>query len=466
MTPAANLRDVCRVLTVIFVLWQAVGAQAEQVSLAEPLGDSRPFRNTTEVITQGKVHTTKQDGAKDDLKLDATATFDFVSRRLPAAGRDAQSLREIREFSKAELKTKVSAYETSVILPADRNLIIANGSREGLTSYSLTGPLARDTADLLEIPGDPLALSGTLPPTDVEAGAEWKPADWVIQMLTGMEAVESSELKCKLEQVTPTAAKITFSGKIVGQKLGTNTAINVLGVEVFQREAKYISQAKVVYSIGSGVGAVNPGLETTVNVSVTRTPATDSRSLTDARLQSIPLEPSTADMRLLFEASPWGLRLNHDREWHLFQAIYDGGAPVAIFRMMKQGSLIAQCNVSPVASAAPGQTPPLEKFEADVAQSLGDRLGNVISREKLPSEKGRQIFRLAVSGNVMMKSEGGDRKPLAMNWIYYLVSDANGRQASFVFSVEPALLEQLGTVDREVVSSIEFLAPQQSASRR
>lgn len=439
-------------------------AQAEPIRLGERLPDQRVFSNTTEIATQGKVHTTKADGGKDELQLDATASFEFLSRRLPAAGRDAQAVRELREFLKAELRTKVSGYETSAQLPPDRRLIVANGKREGLTSYSLQGPLSREAADLLEIPGDPLALGGTLPIGEVDVGGEWVPEDWVLQMLTGVEAVQKSELKCKLEQVTAAAAKFTFSGKIVGQKLGTNTAINVLGVAIFLRDAQYISQAKVSYSIAGDVGAVNPGLQTSVTVTFSRSLAQNPGNLTDERVQSIPLEAPPQEARLTYEAPPWGIRLSHDRDWHLFQALYDGAAPVAIFRLMKQGSLVAQCNMSPAPNSLPGQPVPLEKFEADIAQSLGDRLGEVLSREKLPVQNGRQVYRLAVSGNVMLKSDAG-RKPLPMTWIYYLVSDPQGRQASFVFSVEPALMEQLGTLDRELVGTLEF-TPAKQASRK
>jgi hypothetical protein len=316
--------------------------------------------------------------------------------------------------------------------------------------------LTRETVDLLEIPGDPLTLLALLPVADVHVGEEWTPADWVLQMLTGLEAVETSALKCKLEQASPAAAKVSFAGKITGQRLGTNTSVEVNGVLVFNLEEKYLSQAKTIYTIVSDVGAVNPGLNMKVTAALTRKPAGSVGSLTEPLLASIPLQAPQEQLQLVYLAEPWKMELSHRRDWHLFQAIYDGGAPVAILRLVELGSLVSQCNVSPAPSAVPGQTTPLERFESDIEQSLGERFREILSRERIPTEDGRLIYRVVAAGNVVIKSNKG-RSDIPMNWIYYLVAHPQGRQASFVFSVEPPLLEQLKDQDRELVLSLRFL---------
>ncbi len=425
------------------------------VKMAESPLDQTTYSVQSQITTTGKVQAPTGADQKADLDLKASVEFDFLSRRLPSAGRDALALREAREFSKASLTTTVANYETKAELPADRRLIVANGHREGIVSYSTQGTLTRETLDLLEIPGDPLALLALLPATEVRVGEEWTPADWVIQMLTGVEAVESSELKCKLDQATPSTAKVTFQGTIKGQRLGTNTSVAVVGAFLFNLEKQYLSQAKTVYTVKSDVGTVNPGLEMQVNTSLTRAPVSRQGRLTDAYLDGIPLEPSPADLALEYQAGPWGITLEHDRDWHLFQAVYDASAPVAILRLVELGSLIAQCNLSPVPNTVPGRPTPLEKFEADIEASLGERFGEFVSREKIPTTDGRQIYRAEVTGNVVMKSTKG-RIDLPMHWIYYLVSDPQGRQASFVFSVEPPLLEQLKGRDQELVTSLKF----------
>jgi len=434
------------------------------IKLAESPLEQRPFLVKSQITTSGKVQAATGKGEKEELALKANVVFEFHSRRLPSAGRDALALREAREFSAAKLTTTVSTFETQAELPADRQLIISNGDREGIVSYSPQGALTREAVDLLEIPGDPLSLLALLPLTDVRIAEEWVPADWVMQMLTGVEAVETSELKCRLDQATDTAAKVTFHGKIKGQRLGTNTTVSVAGAFLFNREQNYLSQSKTIYTITSDVGTVNPGLEMQVTTLLSRTLDETPGRLTDEFLASIPLEAPPDALGLTYQAAPWGMTLQHERNWHLFQAVYDATAPVAILRLVELGSLVAQCNMAPAPPAPDGKTTPLERFEADIQQSLGERFGEIVSREKMPTDDGRQIFRVEVSGNVVIKSVQG-RADIPMLWIYYLVTDPQGRQASFVFSVEPKLMEQLRGRDRDLVASLKFVPPIRNASR-
>lgn len=444
---------------IALVLIAATAVQAEPVKLAEPFSNQRPYSTQTSISTRGKVYTVKTGGGREELDMSADVEFDFLGRRLPPAGREASAFREARQFIQARLNTTVAGHTTSIELAPDRRLIVAHGDREGIFSYSPQGPLTRETVDLLEIPGDPLALLALLPPTDVRTAEEWSPADWVLQMLTGVEAVESSDVKCRLDQATEAFAKVTFNGKITGQRLGTNISVNVVGVFLFNLETQYLSQAKTIYTIKSDVGTINPGLDMSVTTTLTRNPTGSPGGLTDEFLSGIPLDPPPNALSLQYTAAPWGLDLRHSRDWHLFQAVYDGGAPVAILRLMDEGSLISQCNLSPAPTVPAGQTTPLEQFEADIQQSLGERFGEVLSREKIPAPDGRQIYRVAVQGNVVIKSVKG-RADIPMNWIYYLVANPQGRQASLVFSVEPALLEQLRGRDRELVMNLNFVTPQ------
>ena len=454
----ARMAACCRLrgaFTALSLFCSVSTAFAEKMELAEPVSDDRVFQVESSITSSGKVLTAQTGGEKDELPMQADVSFQFLSRRLPPAGRDALALRELRDFSTAQLKTTVSDYETSFALPERRSLVVANGTREGILSYSPQGPLTRETADLLEIPGDPLALRAMLPLTGVEPGEEWSPPDWALQLLTGIEAVESQELKCRLDKATPTAAKITFRGAIKGQKHGANTTVDVVGAMIFDREQSFLSQAKTVYTISSDIGTVNPGLEMQVTATVSRTPSTATGQLTKERLSGIPLEAPEDQLRLIFDASPWGMTISHSRDWHLFRAIFDGGAPVAIFRLIELGSLVAQCNMSPLPRVSGNQKIGMQEFEADIQKSLGERFGEIISRDIVPLEDGREMIRIAVSGNVILTSKDG-RADMPMTWIYYLVKDNRGHRASFVFQIEPALLEQLGTRDREIVSSLLF----------
>jgi hypothetical protein len=196
-------------------------------------------------------------------------------------------------------------------------------------------------------------------------------------------------------------------------------------------------------------------------VRIKRTIAEKSGRLTDALVKAIPISPEEDALSLLFDAEPWGARMRHSRDWYLFHAVMEGPAQVAILRLIDRGSLIAQCNVSPIAAVAPGQTTPLEQFEADIKASLKNRLKSITAREQVNVDNGMKVFRVVAEGQFTIKGKANEKDAettVPTHWIYYLCTAPNGQQASFVFAVESSLLEQMGSKDEELVRSLQFVA--------
>lgn len=444
-------------LLALIIVFGASRALAAPIEIVEPATDSRIFTTKSEVQTKGNVFTLNAEGEKESLGLSATAQLQFHARRLPPAGRDAEALRAVREFISAGVETEVSGYKTSAALPAQLKTVVAAGTREGIRSHCPQVLMTREALDLLEMPGDPLALVALLPLETVEVQAEWSPPEWAAQMLAGVEAAETSVIKCQLESVDQGYALITVTGNVAGQRLGSVSTVRFTGRIQYNIAEKFISGARLRYEVKSDVGTINPGLEAQVDVNFTRTLAAAPGLLTDAYLESIPLNTPSAALELVFDAVPWGLRLLHSRGWHLFQAVYDGQHPVAILRFMEQGALVSQCNIAPVLAAAPGQRTPPAQFEKDIQASLGNRLLQLTEQEDIPTKNGQFIYRVVAVGEVEIKGDKGAVK-LPMNWIYYLCTNPDGRQVSFVFAVEPHLRETLGQEDRNMVTSVSFFA--------
>jgi hypothetical protein len=315
--------------------------------------------------------------------------------------------------------------------------------------------MARESVDLLELPGDPLIMSALLPRSPVTPGAQWKAPEWAAQMLASLEAVDTAELNCRLASATAAAAVIEFNGAVHGQRYGANSDVVITGRMTFDRQAQLIRQATAKYEIKSSVGTINPGIDAIVDVTVERMPAESPGRLTDAVAEAIPLEPPAGDLQLEFSATPWGVTLSFDRKWFVFQALLEGTPQVAILRLMENGSLICQCNLSPIAAAAPGLHTPINQFEADIQAVLGDKFKSFTSREQLPTDDGRTILRLVATGEMTVNGEQG-AVTLPMNWIYYLCADRTGKQMSFVFVVEPEYMKLLAGRDLEMVKSVRF----------
>jgi hypothetical protein len=177
--------------------------------------------------------------------------------------------------------------------------------------------------------------------------------------------------------------------------------------------------------------------------------------LTDQFASANSLQPDDSQLLLQFDAEPWGMNFRHGRDWYVFQAILESNPKVVILRLMDQGSLICQCNISPVPAAPAGEHASLDQFEADIAEALGDNLERIVSRDEIPSDDERKIFRFVTEGHIQVAGNAGAVE-IGMQWIYYLVAAPSGKQVSAVFAIEPAYLETLAGRDVEMMRRVRF----------
>jgi hypothetical protein len=452
----------------VVIAWLAAVAAADEgraagLKLSEAPGDLRVFAVSVDVATQGKAMTSAGPGQTKDLPLQSTAKFAFRERRLPPAGRDAKALRAVREFASATMSATVDNTPTSIVLPAEMRTIVATGRREGLLNYSPQALLTRDQVDLLDMPGDPLPLIATLPFAEVEPGQSWPVPEWAAQMLTGIEAVESATMTGTLVSVAGREAAIKLEGTVAGLRDGAKTNVSLSGTLTYDSTQQYLSRAALAYTIKADVGSVAPGLEATVQVKLTRQPTQDAGTLTDALAASIPIEPPAESLRLVFDATPWATRLLHDRSWFVFHAVLDQPPKVAILRLVEQGGLVCQCNISPIPDAAPGTQTPVDQFQRDIQTVLGDTFRGFKSQQAYRIADGRMVIEVVATGEVQVQREEGAFL-MPMEWHYYLCTEPGGRQISFVFALDPKLAPQLAGRDKVLVNDLQFL-PVQAARK-
>lgn len=432
-------------------------AFAERLELRESPLLSDTLKCQATVGSKGNVFFTKSETNRTSEPLEAAASFQFIERRLPGAGRDARAFRAVRHFQTATLTTTVGNHPTQVELPQTAALIVSEGHREGIRHYSPQQKLDRDALDLLEIPGDPLVLAALLPIEGVQIEDEWKPSDWVMQMLTGIEAVETSTLTCQLTAANKISAKINFNGSIKGQRYGAETEVSVKGTLIFDRRTSHVARTQAIYTIKADVGTIYPGLDLVVTSNLSRDVTSEIGSLTEQLLESIPIEAPEEQRELRFSAPEWGITVNHAREWHLFSHIPEGTNPVAIFRLVEQGTLVCQCNIVPRLRIPRGQTIPREHYESEIQEGLGQSFKKFGENQTYQTGDGRTIHRVVAEGEQEIKGLKGSAL-IPMTWIYYLVGEPSGRQLSFLFAVETSLVEQLADRDRRFVDQQRFTA--------
>lgn len=416
------------------------------VTLAEPATDQRTFSVRSRLQVEGNIQTATPGGKSVGLTMKVDAKLSYLERRLPAAGKGAEALRSLRNYETAEASIDIGGRKTVNQLHESRRVIVAEGERPGVRVWSPNGPMTYDMLELLRTPGDSLALLGLLPVDEVSADSNWEPADWVISMLTGVEAVSKSELKCRITRLDDQYAIIEVVGSLEGAVLGALTKINVTGQVACDLSKKIIRQAKITQTEERAVGAVSPGMKVTATMYVDRQVAPNSGPLTDKLLATVPINPSSENLSLIFN-TPWNLRFSFDRNWHIFHQTGD----VAVLRLMENGGLVAQCNVSQLQAAPPGSHTSERDFQNDIRTALKDQLKQIQNAEQLRTPDGRYLYRVTAVG---------ESRNVPMHWFYYLCAAPDGRQIAFVFTIESRFIDQLAGRDAKMVENLQFLAEQ------
>lgn len=424
----------------------ALVAADEKYTLQEPVDDERVYGVGLRLDVQGKVQTLGAENKKVDLPLTGTAALSYRERRLLGTGAQAESLRSVRDFENAQVDIEIADEKTQVILPEALKLIVAQGKPSGLESYSLGGMLSAQEVELLSPPTDSLGLVALLPTAAVEVGDEWTPANWVGQFLARLEATTKNDLKCKLASVEKNVAKITFSATVHGAVQGAPSELVITGSIDYDLGVKHITAADVQQTEKRTVGAVSVGLDVSARMRLLRKAAqVGGRVTTPAVLTAAAEDPPTTALLLRFEA-PGNLSMLHARQWHLFKQTEQ----TSILRLLDDGLFIAQVNMSPIPSAKAGEHTTPEVFLADIRQSLGERLKAISESKVVPTNDRRYIYKVVAEGTV------GERP---LTWIYYLIADPSGKQASMLVSLDRNLVEKLGPRDGELVQSLRFGPP-------
>jgi hypothetical protein len=419
---------------------------AEKYTLSEPVDDDRVFGVGMRVEVNGKAQSRGADNQALDLPMNVAAAISFRERRLLGLGTGAEGLRAIREFEQAQVDIDIAGEKTTSKLPDALKLMVTQGRPWGLETYSLGGLLSPQELELVTPPCDSIAFVALLPAREVEVGEEWTPSPWVSQFIARLEASTASELKCKLVAVTEQVAKITFVGKSKGAVQGTPAEVAFTGTIDFDLTQKCITDALLQQTEKRDIGAVTPGLDVAAKVRILRKPAKVAGRVVDPAVMNLAvLAPPEETMHLRFE-SPWSISLIHHRDWHLFQMTDQ----VAIFRLLDQGLFVTQCNLSPIPVAKPGEHTSEAVFQDDIRRSLGEKLKVLGQGEVIPGNDGYYIYRITAEGAI---------KDRQITWIYYLVADPAGKQASVLFAVDTPLMKKLGTRDRDLIAQLRFGPP-------
>lgn len=416
-------------------------AAAQPVNLTETPKPGDVSRYAVELAVSGHM-TVLQEGRAQQLKLDAKARHRFADRTLAAA--DGLPARSARYYEEAVASAVVGGDKSDRALPADRRLIAAARTADGLFCFSPAGPLTRDDLDLVSEHFDPHCLAGLLPGQPVEVGDTWAVTNGAARAAGSFDGLVKNGLTGKLVGVTDGVATFTVAGTAEGTENGGKVALTVAATGTFHVASGRVTGLSWKQTDDRDQGPVNPASKVEATVSLTREVlAAAPPELADAALAGKPLADPPALLTHLRHADPKGrYQFVYPREWHVT------GQTDAhlVLRLLDRGEFVAQATVTGWKKAEAGKHATPDEFKKAVAESPGWAATRVVEDGELPTDAGRWVYRLAAEGKT---------EDLPVFQTFHLIAGPQGDQVVVTFVMKPERVKALGTRDLALVNAVE-----------
>ena len=426
------------------VLLAVASTTADEVTLREVARPGDSTRATVELKAEGTFRPASLPGAPESkpLALKVETKVEFAERvaAVDAKGQPSRSVRQV-ERAAAAINGEVRPYNSA--LRAEVATLVADRREGSVAIVSPGGPLTRPELELVQGPGDTLALPFLLPPRSVGVGDHWTVGDLAAKGLSGYDALATNALEATLDSLDDAKARVRLLGTVRGAALGGEGSMACDGTFTFDRKANRVETLTFRRAETRRPGPVEAGLDVKSVLVVTRAAAALARPLDDDTFVDKALDASKGPDLLLFVAPEGKYRLLHDRDWHLY---WDDDRQV-ILKRLDRGEMVAQCNLSAGPNAGKGRHQDLDQFRGDLKKALGARFVQFVGQGEVDGAAGGFRYKVTIQGRQ------GDSGVL---WHYYLIANPDGDQLIATFTLGLGQRAQFADQDLRLIGSMEW----------
>ncbi len=378
------------------------------------------------------------------LEVGLTCVREYDEKALQLPSESEKSLRGVRYYREASATGNKGSAPLKSALRAENRLVGVEIVGGKATLFSPKGPFNLDELDLVTTVGESLCLDQLLPGKPVKIGNTWKLADDTVALLLGLDEITSNSLHVACTAVTPEYGRFELAGQVEGKLYGAGSQIDLAAKCRFDRRIGRFDWFAMRLKQKRDMGVVEDGLEATVLVQTKITRLESSLELSESALADLPLKP-TDDLTLVqYLQKRGGYQLTHDRSW------FPVGTSREFYEVhrLDHGQDIALCKISPQPQISLSKLPTPAQFQDIVEKLLGEKFGEVLDVSQAESPAHLRILRVTAKGKDL---------DIPIHWMYYLVSDPEGRQVVFAFRVEEKWLSAFGRADEPLVHSLRFV---------
>jgi hypothetical protein len=414
----------------------------QTVNLTETPNPGDCSRYTVELSLAGNLIVTQENG-RQPIRLEAKARHRFAERTLSAA--DGLPAKSARHYDEAIASAVVGGDKIDRTLPAERRLVVAQRSSEGLLCYSPAGPVTRDELDLITEHFNPQCLSGLLPGKEVKVGDTWVLAPQAAQTACLFDGLIKHALTGKLVEVKDGLAVFTVEGTAEGIEQGSKVSLTISATGKFDPNTKRTVELTWKQKDDRDQGPVNPASQVEATVTLRREAlAPPPAELSDVALAVVPrAEPPTLLTALRYADPKGRYQFVYPRDWH----ITGQTDPHLVLRLLDKGEFITQATITVWKKTDPGKHATADEFKKAVGESPGWVVDRLIEDTELPTDGGRWLYRLTATGRM---------QDLPVVQSFHLLAGPQGDQVVITFAMKPEKVRAVGTRDLGLVNAIEF----------
>jgi hypothetical protein len=389
-----------------------------------------------------------------ELVEDAGATGVGRQDGPPAAGR-GRPKKVVRQVIQGAAALNVEGRRRATSLRPDVFLLVAERQRQGspVVVVSPAGPLTRSELELVEVPGDLLALTDLLPTGPVRVGQSWRVGEAAVMAISGYDQIKGNHLDATLESCDEARAQVRVRGRIDGWLQGAEGLMTCDGLLGFDRRLGWIDRLEINRNESRRPGPIEGGVDAKSTLSVTREAETPPAMLQDAGLAGHSLAVDSRSERLVQDAPDEKSSFVHDRSWHAFW----GDTKTMVLKRLEGARVVAQCNLAVAPPAGRGRHQDPAQFRDEVRHVLGRRFVDFIGSGEVDGDPGGGFrFKVGVQGRE------GD---LGIVWYYYLVASPAGDQLVVTYTLAAQDARAFGEQDVEMIGTLRWNQPRQAARR-
>ncbi len=414
----------------------------KRVNLSTATPESGIHRVQVNLTVRGTIEITSGTAPHETLPLNVVADLLYDEKCLPTK----LSLRTIRHYHAAKADIEVGQAKVEPSLQREHRNIVFDQSGDDLALYSPQGPMTRDELDLIDVQANSALVHQLLPKSSKATGESWNATPESLAAILNLEAVNRSDVQCKLSKLEGELAVIDLSGSVTGAIDGVSTEIELKAQINFHRKHRRIVGLAIALKEHRESGQSQPGVDVIAQLRMAIHPITTSPHLSNDVIADLNRK-RTPESTLLMHRSSSGYRLLHNRNWHVIAEEPE----LTVLRCVEQGDRLAHCNITKLTKLPRGERISLQTFAADIERSLGASFGQIVEATQATRDNDYHIMRVVATGQAA---------EIPIQWLFFHITSPTGHRASIAFTMESAMAERFGNAGSTLVSSFEFVGNQ------